>query len=51
MNFRNQRHSWQGAIYTFAPAIDQLNGHLFGDIFGRDNLDFQINSLLQNCME
>jgi len=31
-----------GALYTFAPAIDQfLKGHLFGDIFGRDNLDFQ----------
>lgn len=31
-----------GAIYTFAPAIDQfLKSHLFGDIFGRDNLDFQ----------
>ncbi|TWH51913.1 carboxymuconolactone decarboxylase family protein [Sporomusa sp. KB1] len=31
-----------GAIYTFAPAIDEfLKGHLFGDIFGRDNLDFQ----------
>lgn len=31
-----------GAIYTFAPAIDQfLKGHLFGDIFGRDNMDFQ----------
>jgi 4-carboxymuconolactone decarboxylase len=31
-----------GPIYTFAPAIDQfLKGHLFGDIFGRDNLDFQ----------
>jgi len=31
-----------GVIYTFAPAIDQfLKGHLFGDIFGRDNLDFQ----------
>ncbi len=31
-----------GAIFTFAPAIDQfLKGHLFGDIFGRDNLDFQ----------
>lgn len=31
-----------GAIYTFAPAVDQfLKGHLFGDIFGRDNLDFQ----------
>lgn len=31
-----------GAIYSFAPAIDQfLKAHLFGDIFGRDNLDFQ----------
>jgi alkylhydroperoxidase/carboxymuconolactone decarboxylase family protein YurZ len=31
-----------GAVYTFAPAIDRfLKGHLFGDIFGRDNLDFQ----------
>jgi len=31
-----------GALYTFAPAIDRfLKGHLFGDIFGRDNLDFQ----------
>lgn len=31
-----------GEIYTFAPAVDQfLKGHLFGDIFGRDNLDFQ----------
>jgi alkylhydroperoxidase/carboxymuconolactone decarboxylase family protein YurZ len=31
-----------GAIYTFTPAIDRfLKGHLFGDIFGRDNLDFQ----------
>ncbi|MBP2635275.1 MAG: Carboxymuconolactone decarboxylase [Firmicutes bacterium] len=32
----------RGPIYTFAPAIDQfLKGHLFGDIFGRDILDFQ----------
>lgn len=31
-----------GPIYAFAPVIDQfLKGHLFGDIFGRDNLDFQ----------
>jgi len=31
-----------GTVYTFAPAIDQfLKGHLFGDIFGRDNIDFQ----------
>jgi 4-carboxymuconolactone decarboxylase len=31
-----------GPIYTFAPVIDAfLKEHLFGDIFGRDNLDFQ----------
>ncbi len=31
-----------GKYISFAPAIDQfLKGHLFGDIFGRDNLDFQ----------
>ncbi|MBP1080201.1 MULTISPECIES: carboxymuconolactone decarboxylase family protein [Bacillus] len=31
-----------GEVYEFAPVIDQfLKGHLFGDIFGRDNLDFQ----------
>jgi 4-carboxymuconolactone decarboxylase len=31
-----------GADIAFAPAIDPfLKGHLFGDIFGRDNLDFQ----------
>jgi len=35
-----------GALYAFAPAIDQfLKGHLFGDIFGRDNLDFQSREL------
>lgn len=32
----------QGLLFTFAPAIDQfLKAHLFGDIFGRDVLDFQ----------
>ena len=31
-----------GSLYDFAPAIDFfLKDHLFGDIFGRDNLDFQ----------
>ncbi len=31
-----------GKYITFAPTIDRfLKGHLFGDIFGRDNLDFQ----------
>lgn len=31
-----------GPIFTFTPAIDRfLKEHLFGDIFGRDNLDFK----------
>ncbi len=31
-----------GKYIDFAPLIDNfLKGHLFGDIFGRDNLDFQ----------
>jgi 4-carboxymuconolactone decarboxylase len=31
-----------GKYIAFAPAIDRfLKGHLFGDIFGRDNLDLQ----------
>jgi 4-carboxymuconolactone decarboxylase len=31
-----------GALFEFAPAIDQyLKTHLFGDIFERDNLDWQ----------
>jgi alkylhydroperoxidase/carboxymuconolactone decarboxylase family protein YurZ len=31
-----------GKYIAFAPAIDAfLKGHLFGDIFGRDNLDYQ----------
>jgi 4-carboxymuconolactone decarboxylase len=33
---------YKAKFITFAPAMDQfLKGHLFGDIFGRDNLDFQ----------
>jgi alkylhydroperoxidase/carboxymuconolactone decarboxylase family protein YurZ len=36
----------KGAIYDFAPAIDQfLKAHLFGDIFQRDNLDWQSREL------
>ena len=32
----------QGAVYDFAPAIDVfLKEHLFADIFGRNNLDYQ----------
>lgn len=36
----------QGAVLSFAPAIDQyLKAHLFGDIFGRDNLDWKTREL------
>ena len=35
-----------GALFDFAPAIDQfLKAHLFGDMFGRDNLDWQSREL------
>jgi 4-carboxymuconolactone decarboxylase len=35
-----------GPTYIFAPVIDQfLKGHLFGDIFGRDVLDYQSREL------
>nr|WP_320145708.1 carboxymuconolactone decarboxylase family protein [uncultured Anaeromusa sp.] len=33
---------YKARFSSFTPVIDQfLKGHLFGDIFGRDNLDFQ----------
>lgn len=36
----------KGALYDFAPAIDQyLKAHLFGDVFTRDNLDWQSREL------
>lgn len=36
----------KGALFDFAPAIDQyLKAHLFGDIFARDNLDWQSREL------
>lgn len=36
----------QGPVFDFAPAIDQyLKTHLFGDIFARDNLDWQSREL------
>lgn len=36
----------KGELFEFAPTIDQfLKGHLFGDIFGRDNLDWRIREL------
>ena len=36
----------KGPLFDFAPAIDQyLKTHLFGDIFARDNLDWQSREL------
>jgi alkylhydroperoxidase/carboxymuconolactone decarboxylase family protein YurZ len=36
----------QGPLFEFAPAINQfLQTHLFGDIFARDNLDWQSREL------
>ncbi|MGF6369027.1 4-carboxymuconolactone decarboxylase [Paraburkholderia sp. RAU6.4a] len=36
----------KGALFEFAPAIDvYLKRHLFGDIFERDNLDWQSREL------
>ena len=36
----------KGALFEFAPAVDEyLKTHLFGDIFERDNLDWQSREL------
>ena len=36
----------KGVLFEFAPAIDEyLKSHLFGDIFERDNLDWQSREL------
>ncbi|AEG91434.1 carboxymuconolactone decarboxylase family protein [Ramlibacter tataouinensis] len=36
----------RGPLFEFAPAIDEyLKTHLFGDIFGRDNLDWRSREL------
>lgn len=36
----------KGEVYEFAPAIDQfLKEHLFGDIFGRDVLNYQTREI------
>jgi 4-carboxymuconolactone decarboxylase len=36
----------KGPLFDFAPAIDQyLKAHLFGDIFERDNIDWQSREL------
>lgn len=38
--------SAEGPLFEFAPAIDEyLKTHLFGDIFTRDNLDWQNREL------
>ncbi len=41
----------QGKLYEFAPAIDTfLKAHLFGDIFARDNVDWQTRELATIAM-
>lgn len=36
----------KGEVYEFAPVIDRfLKEHLFGDIFGRDNLDWKTREI------
>ncbi len=36
-----------GEVYNFAPDIDEyLKGHLFGDIFGRDILDYRTREIV-----
>lgn len=40
-----------GKVYEFAPAIDEfLKAHLFGDIFVRDNVDWQTRELATIAM-
>ena len=41
----------KGKLYDFAPAIDEyLKAHLFGDIFSRDNVDWQTRELATIAM-
>lgn len=41
----------KGPLFEFAPAIDEfLKAHLFGDIFGRDNLDWRTRELATIAM-
>lgn len=41
----------QGKLFEFAPAIDEyLKAHLFGDIFARDNVDWQMRELATIAM-
>ncbi len=40
-----------GKLFEFAPAIDEyLKAHLFGDIFARDNVDWQTRELATIAM-
>ncbi|MDO4162429.1 MAG: carboxymuconolactone decarboxylase family protein [Pseudomonadota bacterium] len=40
-----------GKLYEFAPAVDEyLKAHLFGDIFARDNVDWQTRELATIAM-
>ncbi len=41
----------EGKVYDFAPAIDEyLKAHLFGDIFSRNNIDWQTRELATVAM-
>lgn len=41
----------KGKLFDFAPAIDEyLKAHLFGDIFARDNLDWQTREIATIAM-
>lgn len=41
----------QGKLFEFAPEIDEfLKAHLFGDIFARDNVDWQTRELATIAM-
>ena len=41
----------KGKLFDFAPAIDEyLKAHLFGDIFARDNVDWQTRELATIAM-
>ena len=41
----------KGPLFDFAPAIDLfLKSHLFGDIFARDNLDFETREVATIAM-
>ena len=41
----------KGALFEFAPAIDEyLKAHLFGDIFARDNVDWETREIATIAM-